>query len=406
MNNWFSRFFTKTSAVAKSVYLITWGSPQWMKANYSSYAKEGYGGNVTVYACINEIATAFASIPIKLVSTKGKEIIEHPMMDLLKRPNPFQGQVTFMKAVASYLLISGNSYIERVGPKTGPSMELWTLRPDRIAIKPHPIEKVSHYEHNAGGLKTDIPRELVLHLKTFSATDDYYGLSPLSAAAMATDVDIEALKWTKGLMDNAAAPSGFLKAKGELSPNQREKLKKEIEDKFAGSANSGRPMLLEGDLDWTALSWSPEQSGLLDIRRMSKLEICQAYQVPPELIGDQEHKTYNNYAEARKSFYVETIIPLAEFYVDELNRWLAPTFGADIALTVWKDGIDAIHEDRLALWDRLKGTEWLTINEKRKLSNLPPISGGDVILISVAMIPLGTVMLEGDREPSRSEVTA
>ena len=138
-------FSRKASSVSGAVYLASSGQPAWTPVNYEILSTEGYEKNVTVYSCINEIAISAAGIPFTLSrKSKGKngpqpQSEDHPLLKLLRRPNPTQGGATFFAEFSSYLLLHGNSYMERVGPDRGPPSELWNLRPDRIKVIPDPI---------------------------------------------------------------------------------------------------------------------------------------------------------------------------------------------------------------------------------------------------------------------------
>src|SRR5690606_38138877 len=116
------------------------------------------------------------------------------------------------------------------------------------------------YAYTAGGRTVELSQEpapvpRVLHLALFHPLDDHYGLSPLEAAAQSLDIHNAAGRWNKALLDNAARPSGALVYSGgaNLTAEQFERLKEELERAFAGAANAGRPMVLEGGLDWKGL---------------------------------------------------------------------------------------------------------------------------------------------------------
>ena len=116
----------------------------------------------------------------------------------------------------------------------------------------------------------------VLHIKLFHPSNDHYGLSPLEAAASAIDLHNTAARWNKSLLDNSARPSGAIvytarkpapaQAGGNLTTEQIERLKSELEAGFQGSSNAGRPLLLEGGLDWKAMSLSPKDMDFLEAR--------------------------------------------------------------------------------------------------------------------------------------------
>jgi HK97 family phage portal protein len=97
-----------------------------------------------------------------------------------------------------------------------------------------------------------------LHLSLFHPLDDHYGFAPLEAALMALDIHNAAGRWNKALLDNSARPSGALvyapKEGGNLSDEQFDRLKAELEDGYSGAARAGRPLLLEGGLGWKAMA--------------------------------------------------------------------------------------------------------------------------------------------------------
>ena len=124
----------------------------------------------------------------------------------------------------------------------------------------------------------------------FNPLDDYYGLSPLEAAAVAVDTHNAAAKWNKALLDNAARPSGALVYAGPegavMSDAQFERLKKELSDQYQGTANAGRPLLLEGGLDWKAMSLSPKDMDFMEAKHSAAREIALAFGVPPMLLAN------------------------------------------------------------------------------------------------------------------------
>jgi len=136
------------------------------------------------------------------------------------------------------------------------------------------------------------------------------------------------------------------------------------------------------------MSVSPKDMDWLEGMKLSAREIAIGFGVPPELIGDTANKTYSNYREARKAFYTETVLPLMDWFRDHLNAWLVRKFGDDLWLDYDRDEIEALQEDRQAVWERLIRADWLTINEKRRAVGYEEIPGGDVILAPISVVPL------------------
>ena len=175
------------------------------------------------------------------------------------------------------------------------------------------------YEYSAGG------RKHVFDMRAgpgagaaregFHPQDDHYGLSPLAAAASAIDVHNSASTWSKALLDNAARPSGAIvyegaDGQGQLAADQYARLVEELESHHQGARNAGRPMLLEGGLDWKPMGFSPSDMEFHRTKEAAARDVALAFGVPPMLLGLPGDNTYANYAEAHRAFYRLTVLPL------------------------------------------------------------------------------------------------
>ena len=172
----------------------------------------------------------------------------------------------------------------------------------------------------------------ILHLTLFHPLDDHYGLSPIEAAAAALDIHNAAGAWNKALLDNAARPSGALVYSGRKAGAHRIPVRAaeaELETSYQGAMNAGRPLLLEGGLDWKPLSLSPKDMDFLEAKHAAAREIALAFGVPPMLLGLPGDNTYANYAEANRAFCRQTVIPLVRRAGERSRVWLRRLSGRD-----------------------------------------------------------------------------
>jgi HK97 family phage portal protein len=399
----FRRTEAKESATS-SIMVMNPGQPVWSPRDYSAFSAEGYNKNVVAYQAINRIAEAIANV--KWTAWKGDtELTESPLIDLINRPNPMQSGQEYIMAKIGFMMISGNSYEERV-VVGGQARELYVLRPDRMKIIPQTngIPAAYVYEYNSRKVRWDVdPVTLssdIMHAKLFNPLNDWYGMAPIEAGAFAIDQHNEAMKWMQALLQNSARPSGALVTKdGEsLSDDNFTRLKAQIEEQYQGSANAGRPMLLEGGLSWQAMGLSPTDMGIIESKYSSARDVCLAFGVPPQLLGIPGDNTYSNYAEARLAFWEDTVIPLIDRISADWNNWLGPLFG-DQELRPDLDKIPAIADKRMTLWDMADKSTDLTINERRELKGFEPIEGGDVLLVGMGQISLSDAGAPIDPQP-------
>lgn len=365
--------------------------PQFTPRQYENLADEGYRKNIIAYRCIKLISQNVASVPFK-VFKDGKVAEDHELVKLLKKPNPTQGGAELFESLVSFFLISGNSYLEAVGPEKGSPMELWVLRPDRMKIIPGAGGVAESYRYTVNGKSIDFyvdpfnGQAKVLHVKSFHPLDDWYGMSPLEAAAFSIDQHNDAAKWNASLLQTSGRPSGAIvytpsdgAASDVMTEDQRNNLKSEIEEFFSGAKNAGRPLVLEGGLDWKEMSLSPKEMDWLSGKDVSAREVALAFNVPPQLVGIPGSLTFANFEQARLALYDDAILPLLEHIKDELNNWLCPQFGEDISLNYNIDGIEALAPRRRDFWEKVNSAGFMTLNEKRKLLGMEAMKDGDTL---------------------------
>ena len=376
----------KRSATGPLIALHMSGRPVWTPRNYQALAREGFNGNAVGYRCVRMIAEAAASVPWLLYDGE-REISVHPLLNLLMRPNPAQSGHTLFETFYGHLQVAGNAYLEAVNV-AGEVRELHVLRPDRMKVVPGKDGWPEGYEYCANGASVRFEQQAgdavppILHLRLFNPTDDHYGLSPLEAAAASIDIHNSAAAWNKSLLDNAARPSGALVYRGaggeeNLSEDQFERLKRELEESYQGKSNAGRPLVLEGGLDWKPLSMSPKDMEHIEAKHVAAREIALAFGVPPMLLGIPGDNTFANYAEANRTFWRQSVLPLVARTAEALSQWLGAGFGEQLQLGYDVDRIEALSQEREALWSRIERARFLTVNEKRAAVGYGPVPGGD-----------------------------
>ncbi|WP_421792265.1 phage portal protein [Hyphobacterium sp.] len=371
---------TKTSA-AKPLIALSFGSrAAWTPRDYAALSKEGFARNPIVHRCVRLISEAAASTPLA-VQSAGEG--EHPVARLLAQPNPDQSAQEFFETHYGFLQIAGNAYAE-VATLDGAPREVFTLRPDRMRVLPGKRGWPDGWEYSANGRKVTFARDRasgrspILHMRSFHPTDDHYGLSPLEAAAASIDVHNSGGAWAKALLDNAARPSGalvFNAGEGSnLTDDQFDRLKAELMDAYTGPANAGRPMLLEGGLDWKPMAMSPADMDFIEARREAAREIAQAFGVPPMLLGLPGDNTYANYKEANLAFWRQTVLPLVRKSARAFTGWLSPWFENEFEIVADTSALPALAGERTSDWARISEADFLTDAEKRRLLGLPDAS--------------------------------
>lgn len=405
------RFLRKDNPAYRSIF-ATYGAmrgPAWRTVDYASFIKEGYVGCVPVHACISMTAKSASSVNWVLMQGD-KELDTHELLMRLARPNQYESGQRFFENVVINYRTAGNAYIYRnSGIDTAPPSSLYWLRSDRVTVIKSGDWKnpIGGYEYSAGAKPDFIKEPLVLHLKEPNPGDDWYGLSPIESAAHEIDTWNESVNWNMKLLQNDMRIPGIVTGNSNMD---LDKFKEMWRERYQGSENAGVPLFLDGqDIKWESITGTAKDSDWNEGQKRVLRSICSIFGVPSQLLGDTEASTYANYQEARKAFYLETVLPLLDFLRDELNAWLVPLYGSGLRLDYDRDKIEALQEDQGKKYGYLETSRFLTVNEKRAAVGYEDIPEGDVVMVGMGEMTLADAVaapgdLSGGDEDEDAEV--
>lgn len=415
-------FRAKAAAHAAVKYqglLLSLGKARWVGHGYRALATEGFQQNPVVYSCVTKLARAAASVDLHLYdyTRQGKlrKIDRHPILDLVDRPNPAWSGPQFREKLHTHYLIGGNAYVLGNKPKAAPS-ELWLLPPEHVTVKPGNLLPDAYLYRP--GAETVYPvnpvtgLSQVLHLRTVNPLDEWHGLAPLAAAAYGVDVFNAGQEWNKSLLQNEARPSGALVMQvgkdgyaPKLTDEQYAGLKLQIDDQYAGPGNAGRPLLLEGGLDWKQMSFNARDMDHRETMLTNARFIAACYGTPPMLVNIPGESTYSNYEEAKTAYWADTVLPFLGLILADLNRWLPALFGEKVFLWYDEEQLPALEPLRGVKSKRINQSEFLTINEKREAMGYEKHDDpkADDILVSTTDLPLGRL---GEQQPEPGDPAA
>ena len=367
-------------------------SVQYPTENYSNFAKEGYGKNEVVNACIKELGVAAASPRyfVQRVRSSGmdeEDASTSPLGALFANPNPQADMYSWVEQLVTFLYVAGNVYVLKERNKTNKVIHLWLLRPDRVSIKPQDMG-VNAYMYTIDGREYEIPAENISHLSFPNPAGDIYGQSPLSVLAKTINLDLAMTDFAKMFFQNAGVPSGLLKIKRRInSQEEAGVIRSRWRSTFGGSNNMHRVAVLDDDAEYQPMASAPKDMDLTGLHNMTESRICSVLGVPPILIGANvglQRATYSNYKEARLSFHSETVEPLIQRILRFLNNSMAPEFGAEFKLAVDFSAVLSPLDDNSEQAERISllyQSGIITLNEARQYVGQETVDDGDTFIV-------------------------
>lgn len=382
----------------------TIGKPQWPRYSPDAFDKQAYQRISLIYRCINLVASSVAEAPVRVYDERDGQdatLPDHPLRQLLTRPNPLMGEAELFNIVTARAAIFGFSLIEIERGSYGRPIGLWPLRSEWAKPIPRTGE-VWDWEYTVPGRQpVTIPGDDVcVFAYAPSANGDPRGLGPLEVALREWSLLSTMQDYLKAFFDNGALPvyGLILDSEADFTDDDAAVALAKWKEKLA----SGDPPFMESIEDIKRLSFDYNELAYTDLRDVSEIAILQAFGVPGSLVGQryaQERSTFSNYGEARRSFYQDTIQKLWARLDDVLTRSLLPEFEtrSTIHLEFDTSRIDALQEDqqqrRTHLLDAMRAGAITRADYRRELG-LPIVPADDVYLVPFSSIetPAGQSM--------------
>lgn len=373
--------------------------------NPEKAVREGLKVCTAVYTCVTKRAQAVSSVPwmVQRKQSDGSwEPIEHPIADLLEKPNPDMSRADAFELAQMNADLAGEWHITktRVAGRTSQEVgALWVLPVRSLEPRVSRLEGITGFKrvHDPRGLP-DLAREDVIYGLFRDPENIYRGLSPLKAGARAVDTDVKAAVANLAIMLQAVRPTGVLSVLGKLTDPNREHLEAQLNKNHVGAANLGKMLIVGGgEAKFTPFSLSVEELMSLGVRRMSMREVFAIYGTPPPIAGWYEDATYNNIKTALEIFWLLTIIPLLEKHAGVLNRDLMPEWGqGDLRIMYDVSNVKALstitpENVRSALAMQRMGMTLRDINKTLKF-NWGELPHDDVAWIPSNMSPVADVL--------------
>ena len=357
--------------------------------SYTSQVREGLSMNPYVYRCADLRSTAVASLEPVIYDQNDEAIPNHPLLQVLRAPNPLMSWRDLVYRTQIDYVINGNTFIIPLLTINGVG-ELWPTAPGNVsAVETGNIfDPVSEWQVSTAGGVVNIEPSRMIHMHTATDLNGVWGISPLEAAGLSIEQQSMARRWNVSLMANGAKPSIVVQDPNPMTASMFEDFKARLSAGHAGPERAGSVMVLDRGKTISTAGFNARDMDYSQGVTTSAREIAIALGVPPELVGDSANKTYSNAQEANKEFAAHTIKPQADLFYSTLTRKLAHLY-PDVARIGYDEAqIDGLKGDESSIITALTSCDFLTTNEKRARLSYGPVPGGDRVLTDMSKMDI------------------
>lgn len=327
----------------------------------------------------------------KAMSGEVVEVFDHPILELLDNPSPSLDGYSLTIQRMLNLQLTGNAYLHPIlSESLGVPIELWNMQSDLVSIVPDgELDFVDRYNYGKLPNIAEFRRDEVLHEKQANPTDPFYGKGWVEAAIEAIDLLTSMDEYEQNVLDNQARPDWAVMVKEHLTDAQYQRLYQQIEKRLGGKRNRSRPFIFEGGISGSPMQFSPQDLAFAE-GEARKIEVIAAISGVSVTKLKANDPNLSNAREGNLGWLRDTIVPYLTLDEGFLNRQLVPMFG-EFADNLFLAYDDPVQQDRsmqasINASDAAAGLR--TRNEIRSDMGLPPVEGGDELLVPMGSVPI------------------
>ncbi len=346
-----------------------------------------------VFACVSLIAGAISQLSLPVFERVGEARIraDHDYWWLLNEQfAPAWTAGTAWEFLVAQMLLRGDgvAYImrNRAGLATGfipwPRDQVMIL--EQAKSSPREARRLQYTFYDDDGYFT-VDQDDVLHFPGFGFNGTH-GMSVIQwGARNGIGIAIQGDEHAGKFFAEGGKPEVAITTTGKMAPGQQDEFRNAWVSKYGGMQGNKRiPLILTQGLDIKELTMSAVDQQLLESRQWQVIDIARAFGVPPHMIGETTKATsFGSGIENMGIGFVKyTLGPHLKRLRDELNRKLFRTarYFVEHNVDSFMAGDSKTQGEYFGKALGGPGAQgWMTVNEVRRLKNLPPIEGGDTL---------------------------
>lgn len=352
-----------------------------------------------VSACVRLIAETIAALPLHTFVGSGptREQIQRPQDEhIWGDPNSEMTRVEFWEMVLASELSNGNAFINTPRTRAGSIGEMWPIEPRAVRVnRTKSGEKVFEIQ----GDRTRTVDE-ILHIPAFRLAGQDRGMSPIGQAREGIGVALAAERMAARFYGKGSVLSGIIEVEKDLSGKQQ------VVDAYAhnwnrmhqGVDNSFNIAVLDNNGKFKPTTLPPEDLQFMEARKFQVVEICRMYRVPPHMVADVERSTSwgTGLEQQQIAFLTYTLLPWIRRNEQAISKFLLPVRDR-YAMFNLSGLLRADSQARGQFYREGRTGGWLSINDVRRLEDMPPVDEGDEYLQPLNMAPVGSPAASGEQ---------
>src|SRR5437870_11435261 len=306
-----------------------------------------------------------------------KEVVDHPLLTLLRKVNPVHNSFDLWELTTFYQEVLGSAYWHLRFGVLGVPKEIWLLPAQNVTPRrePNSPRLVDFYEYRAGATAHNYRPDEIIHFRYPDPKDPYTsGLAPLRACWEQAALTSDYLAFKKATWENSAVPGALVSPDQVIGEEERDRLEAQWNAKFR-RGGAGRALVAESGMKVSLLTHSMGDLAALAEYGKTKEDVANAFHVPLSFLTSETNLA--NLQAAEHQHMAKAIFPRLQRRDEKLNEQLVPLFDPSGRLFLASE--DPVPFNQEIAWrqqevDLQYGI--VSINEVRQDRGLAPVPWG------------------------------
>jgi HK97 family phage portal protein len=361
-----------------------------------------YATQANLHAVVSFLSDSVAQLPLKVYRREGDSRIrdtESAAAKLLFKPNADQTAYDLWDSVMTEYLLMGVAtlwMLPDVDSESGYQLRLipkeWIMDTERSTN--YAPDKIRITAGTGGYI--DIPRTEFIQFRKYSPGNPGGYQSPISALKQTLQEQVQADRFRTEIWRSSGRFNAYLTRPKDVQPWTDEQRKAFLtafrEGWSAGGGNSGKMPLLEDGMEIKPYAFNAKEAQYAETKQLSREDVAAAYHVNPSLIWHTTTQTYASAKDNARALYADCLGPVLQMLQQRINSFLLPMVGADPNTYVIFDLTEKLKgsfEERASILQASVGGPWMTRNEARADNDMPPVEGGDELIVPLNVVEGG-----------------
>jgi HK97 family phage portal protein len=347
-----------------------------------------------IFSAVSLISDTISSLPVDAyIRIDGERRAFRPKPAWVTRPDiDLVGKEPFYNSVIISLLLDGNCFVRIFRNAQGRPVNLVVLNPADVEVTRNGIGRVMYRVQSSDTL---LDSEEVLHLIDTLKPGHIRGTSRVEALKDNFGLAIALESYAARFFGQGVSMAGHIEFPGNLTPEQARDLSDGFSARHGGFRKSHKIGVLSAGAKFVSTNIENDKAQFIDSRRMAVEDVARAFKVPPNLLGVQGSFTYSSVEMNNIAFTQHTLRPLISIIESGFSTLLSSEPGGENAFI--KFSLDGLlrgdSNSRFSAYSQGLQSGWLTINDVRRLEDLPAVEGGEITRVPLANINISAADL-------------